>query len=293
MSPAIDVLTPAGFYPLAINKRARSSFRFAMAALPSNQRRAVLTVYGFCRVIDDIADGDLPMAEKLARLAAWKEAIAAWQIGRADSLFSDLMIHDPELNPLPAAAFLTLIDGMIEDAQSPPEIHSFEDLRRYCGLVSVPVGTLYLHILKVSNDAVAPLASTLGEAVQITNILRDIKEDLARGRCDLPRAWLKDGGDNLLSDPQLATVYQRLHMAAIERYHAARVMTAALPNVTAQSGVKMIQDSYEILHKMIIDLPARDWRPPAFFQARRITRTSAVVFSAYLKRLLHQGAGKP
>ena len=285
MTAAIDPLTPEGFLPRQIGKNARSSFRFAMAALAPMERRAALVVYGFCRVIDDIADGDLPRSEKLARLTAWQEAINDWQNGDTSHHFSALMADDPILSKLPPSAFLQLIDGMLKDASGPPEIHSFDDLLRYCGLVSVPVGTLYLHILKVADEALPALATALGEAVQITNILRDIPEDLQLGRCYLPRQWLHHGGVQLLQDPELGAVFQRLHQAAGRRYQESRLLTAQLSDFNARIGVGMIHDSYEILHRMIAGLPQRGFRPLRFQRARRLSRTAAAVLPAYLRRL--------
>ena len=187
-----SILSPQAFDIVAIDLHARSSFRFAMAALPPAQRRAAKTVYAYCRVIDDIADSDMSADAKLRLLAAWRAALDDWRRGTLETRFAEVMVADPILATLPPDAFERLLDGMIADAAAPPTIHTLDDLCAYCGLVSVPVGELYLRILGVQGAPVAPLATALGEAVQMTNILRDVVEDAARGRCYLPAEWLRD-----------------------------------------------------------------------------------------------------
>ena len=127
---------PQAFDIVAIGLRARSSFRFAMAALPPAQRRAAETVYAYCRVIDDIADGDMSANAKLHLLAAWRAALADWRSGALETRFAEAMAADPILAGLPPDAFERLLDGMIADAAAPPAIHTLSDLSAYCGLVS-------------------------------------------------------------------------------------------------------------------------------------------------------------
>lgn len=288
-------LSPQAFDIVANGLSARSSFRFAMAALPPAQRRAAETVYAYCRVIDDIADGDLPAAAKLRLLAAWRAALDDWRCGAMETRFAEVMAADPILAGLPPDAFERLLDGMIADAEVPPAIHTLADLRAYCALVSVPVGELYLRILGVQGAPIPPLATALGEAVQMTNVLRDVVEDAARGRCYLPAEWLGEDVSaevmaNPLADPgRFRPAFDQVHAAARARYREARAHIAALPDPDARRGVTMIHDSYHILHRLIAGLPDRGWRRRPLERPIRLAWTLAAVGGGYLGRLLGRG----
>lgn len=287
-----SALSPQAFDIVAIGLRARSSFRFAMAALPPAQRRAAETVYAYCRVIDDIADGDMSADAKLHLLAAWRAALADWRSGALETRFAEVMAADPILAGLPPDAFERLLDGMIADAAAPPAIHTLSDLSAYCGLVSVPVGELYLRILGVEGAPVRPLATDLGEAVQMTNILRDVVEDAARGRCYLPAEWLGDEpSPEPLADPaRFRAAFDQVHAAASARYRSARGQIAALPDPGARRGVAMIHDSYHILHRLIAGLPDRGWRRRPLEKPIRLAWTLVAVSGGYLGRVLSRGA---
>ncbi|MEC9217342.1 MAG: squalene/phytoene synthase family protein [Pseudomonadota bacterium] len=291
-----SILSPQAFDIVAIDLHARSSFRFAMAALPPAQRRAAETVYAYCRVIDDIADSDMSADAKLRLLAAWRAALYDWRRGTLETRFAEVMVADPILATLPPDAFERLLDGMIADAAAPPTIHTLDDLCAYCGLVSVPVGELYLRILGVQGAPVAPLATALGEAVQMTNILRDVVEDAARGRCYLPAEWLGDGdspdrmADPLTDPARFRPAFDQVHAAATARYRSARAQIAALSDADARRGVTMIHDSYYILHRLIAGLPDRGWRRRPLEKPIRLAWTLAAVGRGYLGRVLSGGA---
>ena len=173
--------------------------------------------------------------------------------------------------------------------------HTLDDLCAYCSLVSVPVGELYLRILGIQGASVSPLASALGEAVQMTNILRDVVEDAARGRCYLPAEWLSDGyfmdrpANPLTDSAKFRQAFEQVHAVASARYRSARTQIAALGDADARRGVAMIHDSYHILHRLIAGLPDRGWRRRPLEKPVRLAWTLTAVGRGYLARVLSGG----
>lgn len=170
-----------------------SSFYWAMRLLPSDQRAAMFALYGYCRRLDDIADGNDPVDMRRAKLAVMRGAIAA--------LFETGIALDPilaALKPaidhfaLPRAELEALIDGMEMDVNAPLTAPGMEELRLYCRRVAGSVGMLAVRIF--GRPDAEDLAVTLGEALQLTNILRDVAEDAGLGRLYLPTQALHAAG---------------------------------------------------------------------------------------------------
>jgi 15-cis-phytoene synthase len=175
-----------------ITRTQAKNFAYGIALLPGQKRRALSAVYAYARRIDDIGDGSLPVPEKLAALAAERTAITALAVGDAAGAAAT---GDPVLIALrdaadrfavPLPAFSELIEGCEADVRG-VEYRTFDDLRYYCRCVAGSIGRLSLGVFGSSDQQAAePLADALGVALQITNILRDIREDLGNGRVYLP-----------------------------------------------------------------------------------------------------------
>jgi 15-cis-phytoene synthase len=175
-----------------ITRTQAKNFAYGIALLPGQKRRALSAVYAYARRIDDIGDGSLPVPEKLAALAAERTAITALAEGNAAAAAAT---GDPVLMALrdaadrfavPLPAFSELIEGCEADVRG-VEYRTFDDLRYYCRCVAGSIGRLSLGVFGSSDRQTAePLADALGVALQITNILRDIREDLGNGRVYLP-----------------------------------------------------------------------------------------------------------
>lgn len=149
-----------------------SSFYYGMRLLPREKRAAMFAVYEAARRIDDIADGELPDEEKL-RLLGEERARAS------------------------SAAFQDLIDGAEMDVRG-ATYETFEDLLAYARRVGGSIGRLSLEVFGTTDRAAAePLADDLGVALQLTNVLRDVREDLERGRVYIPREDLDRFGVEL------------------------------------------------------------------------------------------------
>ncbi len=176
-----------------IVKKSGSSFFWSMRLLPKAKREAMYTIYAFCRHIDDIVDGDMPLREKQELLDAWREEldniydrkVPATEIGRR--IYKNCMRFK-----LPKEEFLKLIDSISMDIPKPLQAPKMVDFLKYCrGVAGVP-GSLSLRIFGCKDEnLIEELATSLGNALQITNILRDVKEDAQANRLYIPKEYLK------------------------------------------------------------------------------------------------------
>ncbi|MBO0831882.1 MAG: presqualene diphosphate synthase HpnD [Actinobacteria bacterium] len=175
-----------------ITRQQAKNFAYGIALLPGDKRRALSAVYALARRIDDIGDGTLPAPDKLAALGEARAAVTALAAGTAADAAAT---GDPVLIALrdaasrfriPLAAFGELIDGCEADVRG-DSYQSFDQLEHYCRCVAGSIGRLSLGVFGSDDQSAAePLADALGVALQLTNILRDVREDLGNGRVYLP-----------------------------------------------------------------------------------------------------------
>jgi len=173
---------------------AGTSFYWAMRLLPRDRRNGMYAVYAFCREVDDIADGERPVEHKLAALAAWHEEIEALYDGHPRHLVARALAGPVQDYQLRREDFLAILAGMEMDARGDIRAPDLATLDRYCARVASAVGHLSVHIFGDSSDAAHAVAESLGRALQLTNILRDLAEDAARQRLYLPREILDRHG---------------------------------------------------------------------------------------------------
>ncbi|MCY4488869.1 MAG: presqualene diphosphate synthase HpnD [Deltaproteobacteria bacterium] len=166
--------------------RSGTSFLWGMRVLPAERRRAMYAIYAFCREVDDVADEPGDSAEKRRGLAAWREEIARLYAGEPRWLTTRALLQPVQRYDLPREEFLAVIDGVETDTAPAVRMGTLEDLLRYCRKVAGAVGMLSIHAFGVPRDPGYQIAETLGNAVQITNILRDVKEDAAEERLYVP-----------------------------------------------------------------------------------------------------------
>jgi 15-cis-phytoene synthase len=171
------------------------NFAWGIRLLTTPKRRALSAVYAFARRVDDIGDGDLSDAEKLRLLAEARDAVSRPGDFPDDPVLVALADAAGRL-PIPLDAFGELVDGCEMDVRG-DTYDSLDDLAVYCRCVAGSIGRLSLGVFNpVATDPAtvartADLANTLGIALQLTNILRDIREDLGNGRIYLPRKDLE------------------------------------------------------------------------------------------------------
>jgi 15-cis-phytoene synthase len=198
------------------------NFAYGIRLLPVGKRRGLAAIYAFARRIDDIGDGTMPAEQKIAALEDARRALFDLP-GRDDPVL--LALADVERNfPVRLQAFGELIDGCVADVRG-TSYQTFEDLLYYCRCVAGSIGRLSLGIFGTRRDAdpaddgAADLADSLGVALQLTNILRDIREDHANGRVYLPAEDLAkfDCDPATLAGPAQPAQFNRLIEFEVDR----------------------------------------------------------------------------
>ena len=211
-----------------------SSFYAGMRVLPKPEREAMYAVYGFCRIVDDIADDQTrPIPEQRAELQAWRDDLAALYAGRPAGRAA-MLVEALARYRLDMADFLAVVDGMEMDLEGirAPDLATLE---LYCDRVAVAVGRLSVRIFGMDDLPGAALAHHLGRALQLTNIVRDVDEDAAMGRLYLPEEYLREAGvesrvpAQAVREPGVERVCQRLAVTAEAHFAEARRILAARP----------------------------------------------------------------
>lgn len=184
-----------------ITKNSNTSFYYSFAVLPKHKRDAISAVYAFCRYTDDIVDEGTDDRAKVLLLRKWRMELG--KALRGDSayvLLNQLSTTARKFN-IPVDHFYDLIRGMEMDLGK-TRYETFEELYEYCYLVASSVGLMCRQIFGFKNESTRDYAVHLGIALQLTNILRDVKDDAKRGRIYLPREDLQRFGyseDDLLA----------------------------------------------------------------------------------------------
>jgi phytoene synthase len=179
----------------ALTRKSASNLALAFILLPREKRDAMSALYAFCRAVDDVADEDsIPTEKRREQLAAWREDIRL-----ACENKNPQFILNQEFQPviqkfkLSFALFDELIKGCEMDLDT-LRYENYDQLELYCHRVASVVGLLSIEIFGYKNSACRDYAVHLGQALQLTNILRDVKNDAARGRIYLPQSELKKFG---------------------------------------------------------------------------------------------------
>ncbi len=186
-----------------IARREAKNFYYAFRVLPKHKSDAMCAVYAFMRKADDIADDEsLSIPERRAAMSAWVEA---WRSARSSGVSGNpvfLALNDTQKQfAIPDALLEELVQGTTMDLDPRPvatgEIQTFatfDELYRYCYLVASVVGLVCIRIFGYADVRAEKLAEETGIAFQLTNILRDVKEDAERGRVYLPLDLLHESG---------------------------------------------------------------------------------------------------
>jgi phytoene synthase len=204
----------------AITRTEARNFFYGIRLLPPPRRSALCALYALARRVDDIGDGALPAAQKVSRLAETRKSLDHLD-GTADPVL--MAVADAARRyPVPLDAFGELVDGVQMDVDEVTYL-TFDQLVVYCRRVAGSIGRLCLSVFGSDVDpTTGTYADQLGIALQQTNILRDVREDLLNGRVYLPREELHSFGVRLAvgDDGQLDDPDGRL--AALLRHAAVR-----------------------------------------------------------------------
>jgi phytoene synthase len=213
-------LTDAYQHCETITKIEARNFYYGIRLLPADKRSVLCAVYALARRIDDIGDGDLPVDAKLAALGALRTDLAG--LDRSADPVLVAVADAARRFPVPLGAFDELIEGVEWDVTG-RRYATFDELVEYCRRVAGSVGRLCLGVFgSRPHPEAAQYADTLGIALQQTNILRDIREDLGNGRVYLPQADLDRFGVELALDEQGALVDKDGGLSALITFSADR-----------------------------------------------------------------------
>ena len=226
-----------------IVKKSGSSFFWGMHILPTKERRAIYTLYAFCRHIDDIVDGDSLLSQKQELINAWRNEIdniydkrvPASEIGR--NIYKNCMRFN-----IPKKDLTDLLEGISMDLPSPIQAPDLSRLKLYCRGVAGAPGSMSLRILGCKDEnLIYELSTSLGEAMQLTNILRDVKEDAQADRLYIPKEFLLQAGitstdpKTVLVDKNLSKAREELAKLALQDYAKAFELIKTLDKKTARN----------------------------------------------------------
>lgn len=173
-------------YCEAVARKEAANFYPAFRVLPRDQRLAMCALYAFLRIADDCGDAPGTLDEKTARLAEWRHGLDEALAGRYPHPCHRALADAVQRYRIPSRHLVEVLDGVAMDL-GPVEYATWDDLRLYCYRVASAVGLACIHIWGFRDPAALGYAETAGYAFQLTNILRDIKEDADGGRIYLPR----------------------------------------------------------------------------------------------------------
>jgi len=252
-----------------IAKREAKNFYYSFRVLPQHKSDAMCAIYAFMRRADDIADDEsMPIEQRRIEMARWVEA---WRAARSGAPTDDpvfLALNDSQQRfGISDTLLEELVQGTTMDLEPLPEgadelqtFATFQDLYRYCYLVASVVGLVCIRVFGYTDPRAEKLAEETGFAFQLTNILRDVKEDAERGRIYLPLDMLEEHGVTLdrvkalangsALHPEERTMLSALAAQAEHYYQSAEKL---LPLIDADSRAALwvlVAIYHRLLHKI-------------------------------------------
>ncbi len=250
-----------------------SSFYYAFLFLPAERRAAITAFYAFCREIDDVVDEVIDTGVAYTKLAWWRTEVGNAFLGNPTHPITKALMPHAGTFGIEAAPLLSVIDGCEMDL-SQTRYLDYPNLQRYCHLVAGVVGEVAARIFGQTQAATTEYAHKLGQALQLTNILRDVGEDAMRGRIYLPVNDLQrfEIKANEILERQYSERFTGLMRFQAERAHALYdEALALLPREDARAqkpGLMMAsiyrellreieRDNFQVLHQRIALTPLR------------------------------------
>ena len=273
-----------------------TNFYYSFLVLPPDKRRAIVAVWDFCRAVDDATDEVTEAGGAAADVARWRRELGACFDGSTPSTPQGRALQPlvQKFN-LPRASFEALIDGVEMDLGS-RRYETFDDLYEYCIRVASAVGLICLEIFGYREPASRQYAIDLGVALQLTNILRDIPEDLRRGRLYIPQEDLRAAGcseedlrremDRAGGGIQSPAVRTLLHHQAVRaRQYYARAAATLPPRDARQLVAAEIMGA--LYHAILDRIERRGY--DVFSEVVRIPRPRRVLIAAstWIRTVLH------
>lgn len=249
--------TPSGQSARDIVKRSRSNLAFALACLPKRRRQDMYVFYAFCRVVDDIADDEgWTTPQRMEALDRWR-AVVRGEAQERDPFENDLL-ELRQRYAIPEEEMLAIIDGVAMDIE-PRRYRNWEELKLYCYRVAGCVGLVSIRIFGCHDEKSREYAINLGCALQITNILRDVRADWENGeRIYLPEDEMAAAGYSVedlgaMRHNEAFVLLMRQQVArARDYYHLARaalVKRDRRPLLAAEAMRRIYHETLDLLEE--------------------------------------------
>jgi len=263
MNVAAPAISPdeARRHAQATVKKSGTSFGAGMRILSRARREAMYAIYAFCREVDDIADEEGTLLEKRSGLQAWRMEIERLYREAPTTPTGVALLDHIKLYDLPKEEFILVIEGMEMDASGPIVAPTMDGLLAYTRRAAGAVGMLSMPVFGAPKNKVAEdFALSLGDALQLTNILRDVEEDAAEGRLYLPAELLQKydcplSPDAVINASGLPKVREEMAGLAREKFAAARKALVDLDWKMLRPALLMMGVYERYLDKMC----ARGW----------------------------------
>lgn len=288
----------------SITRSAAKNFYYAFLVLPRAKRQALCAVYAFMRRCDDIADDEsLSQFDRRQKLTAWLDAFYRAQSGQPTDEPVLLALTDAQrrynirIGLLDQLAYGTAMDvegGPATDAGEPPAPHelsvhyrTFDDLYQYCYRVASVVGLVCIHVFGYRDPAAEPLAERLGLAFQLTNIIRDVKEDASMGRVYLPEEDLDKFGISLsalrsVSDPAIFRPLLAMEADRAREYYRAGEELIPLVEEDSQPALWVLITIYQ---RLLDKIALREYDVFSGKVSLTVREKLGILAKGFLKRL--------
>ena len=247
-------------YCRRLTRRAGSSFPIAFRLLPRAERDAMHALYAFCRVTDDLADDAADPATADTALVEWRQSLTEALAGRPTNPLHRGLSDAVTRFRIPAEHLYAVIDGARSDLGS-VRFETFADLEPYCHQVASAVGLACLPIWGVSDPRALEPARAAGVAFQLTNILRDVGEDLARGRVYLPQDEIRryDSPPETWNDPSRRPAFRELMRFQVARARAYYRQADSLPPLIPRPGRAVFTLMAGLYERLLDEIERRDF----------------------------------
>lgn len=249
-------------YAERVTANAGTSFYWGMRILPRARREAMYAIYAFCRAVDDIADGPDAPQLRVKKLGDWRAEVDRVFAGDPRTMTGRALTQPVRNFALAREDFLAVIDGVAMDAREEMRAPALADLKLYMSRVAGAVGLLSIRAFGDARPRARDLALALGEALQLTNILRDLREDAARGRLYLPRELLDKYGiaarepAEVLAHPNLPPLCEEIAGMARAKFADAEAALGDCDRRKLRPAVIMMTIYRRLLDKLV----RRGWR---------------------------------
>lgn len=260
--PTKEDIEAANEYVKQATKDAGTSFYWAMRLLPEHKRNAMFALYAFSREVDDIADDEaLTDQARAEALEEWRNEVQRIYAQEPKTTIGIALMDAAAQFDIPKEELLLMIDGMQMDG-NPIHGMTMNELLQYCRLVAGTVGVLSLSVFGAKGKNADRLAVVQGEALQLTNILRDIKEDAMRDRLYLPTELLEKHGiqtqdpNEVLAHPNLPKACKELAADVEAKYQESKELIAGFDKKQLRPAIIMLDVYYAIFKK----LQAHGWK---------------------------------